>query len=394
VQNELQEEIPPLKEKIKTELAPQQPGGGSAPQVNPRELEQGITLLQGWASAAGDKMSSAARHLDDRQAGPAAADQQAAIDELEKIWDAVIPFHALLARDLADQTKIAQSLAPASSADSKSANDQPSGENDPHRDQTKPGLKGPQAGTGHAALGTEREDLAPLTEIQERTLRRTQLLKLKAEAELARLEKSPPPDAQQKGHNLSSGKDDPRDAGAAKSKPVDPKQIKAGYQKAIELAPRAVEQMERAVKSLKQKDPQAAYPPADVARKILEEIQKAQPRNEEQDQKKQDQDKKNEDQKKQDQKEQQKNDQQKKEQQKDDREKKDQQKKDQQQKKPEEPNQSGDQKQDQKQPQPQVARDRIEDALRKVRERQQEKRERDRRMKARVFGRVPVEKDW
>ena len=59
-------------------------------------------------------MSSAARHLDPRQAGPAAADQQSAIDELEKIWDAVIPFHPLLARDLADQTTIARSLAPVS----------------------------------------------------------------------------------------------------------------------------------------------------------------------------------------------------------------------------------------------------------------------------------------
>ena len=39
-------------------------------------------------------------------------------------------------------------------------------------------------------------------------------------------------------------------------------------------------------------------------------------------------------------------------------------------------------------------RDQIEEALRKVRERQQEKRERDRKMNARVFGRVPVEKDW
>ena len=80
------------------------------------------------------------------------------------------------------------------------------------------------------------------------------MLKLKAEAELARLEKPPPPDAAQKEHEPSSGKDDPQDAGAAKPKPVDPKLIKAGYQKAIELAPRAVEQMEQAVKSLKQKD--------------------------------------------------------------------------------------------------------------------------------------------
>jgi len=99
VQDKLHEEIPPLKEKIKTELAPPQPGSGTAPQGNSREQEQGITLLQGWASAAGEKMSSAARLLGGRQAAPAAADQQSAIDELEKIWDAVIPFHALLARD-------------------------------------------------------------------------------------------------------------------------------------------------------------------------------------------------------------------------------------------------------------------------------------------------------
>jgi len=393
-QIELQQEMIPLKEKIKTELAPQQPRGGSAPQGNSRELEQGIKLLQGWASTAGDKMSSAARHLDDRQAGPAAADQQSAIDELEKIWDALISFHALLARDLADQTKIARSLAPASAADSKSGTDEPSGENDPHRDQTKPVSKGPAPGTGHPALGTEREDLAPLTEMQERTRRRTQLLKLKAEGELARPDPPHPPDAGPKGHDSSSGKDDPRDAGAAQSKPVDAKQVKAGYQKAIELAPRAVEQMERAVKSLKQKDPQAAYPPADLARKILEEIQKAQPRQDQQDQKQQDQNKKNEDQQKQDQKGEQKHDQQKQEQQKNDREKKDQQKKDQDQKKQEEPTKSDEQKQDQKGPPPQVSRDRIEEALRKVRERQQEKRERDRKMKAYMFGRVPVEKDW
>ena len=126
------------------------------------------------------------------------------------------------------------------------------------------------------------------------------------------------PRRRQKSADPSAGKNDPQDAGAAKPKPVDPKQIKAGYQKAIELAPRAVEQMERAVKSLKQKDPQAAYPPAEEARKILEEIQKAQPRQDQQDQKQQDQNKKNDDQQKQDQKDQQKKDEQKKDQQKDD----------------------------------------------------------------------------
>jgi Ca-activated chloride channel family protein len=389
LQDELQQEIPPLKEKIKTELAPKPSAGGNAPQGHSAELEQGIKLLQDWATASGDKMASAVQHLDGRQAAPAAADQQAAIDELEKIWDAVIPFHALLARDLADQTLIAGSLAPPTTADPKSATDEPSGKNDPHRDETRPASKGASAADGQASLGTESDDLAPLAENQQRTLRRTQLLKLKAEAELARLEKPHPPDAEPKEDDSSAGKDDPQKAGAAKPKPVDPKLIKAGYQKAIELAPRAVEQMERTLKSLNQKHPQAAYPPAVEARKILEEIQKAQPRQEQQDQKQPDPSKKNEEQKKQDQEDQQKN-----EQKKDDREKKDPQKKDQDQKKPEEPNKSDEQKPEQKPSQPQVSRDRIEDALRKVRERQQEKRERDRVMKARVFGRVPVEKDW
>ena len=36
----------------------------------------------------------------------------------------------------------------------------------------------------------------------------------------------------------------------------------------------------------------------------------------------------------------------------------------------------------------------IEAVLRKVGERQQEKRERDRMVKARVYERIPVEKDW
>jgi Ca-activated chloride channel homolog len=393
LQEELQEEIAPLKEKIKTELTPQQSGPASAPQGSASELEQGIKLLQGWASTAGDKMSSAALRLDARQAESAVADQQAAIDELEKIWDAVIPFHPLLARDLADQTKIAGFLAPPSAADTKTGTDKPAGENDPQRDETKPVSKDPSPGGGQGTLASEREGLAPLTEMQDRTLRRTQLLKLKAEAEMARLEKSPPPDAEQKGHDPSAGKDDPKDAGPAKPKPIDPKLIKAGFQKAIELAPRAVLQMERAAKSLKQKDPQTAYSPAEEARKILEEIQKAQPKQDQQDQKQQDQ-KKKEDQQKQDQQknDQQKKEQEKKEQQKDDQEKKDQQKKDQEQKKQNEPSKS--EEQNQKQPEPQVSRDRVEEALRKVRERQQEKRERDRKMNVRVFGNVPVEKDW
>jgi Ca-activated chloride channel family protein len=387
LQDELREEIPPLKEKIQSELTPKPSPGGTAPQANASELEQGIKLLQDWATAADDKMASASRNLDGRQAVPTAEDQQAAIDELEKIWDAVIPFQPLLARDLADQTRIAGTLSPPeSSSDSKSADEKTPGKDDPHRDEKTPASKGASPAAAPASIGSEGEDLAPLADVQQRTLKRTQLLKLKAEAELERMEKQPP-DAVPKGNAPASGKADPQDAAAAQPKPVDPKLIKAGYQKAIELAPRAIEQMERTTKALKQKDARAAYPPAEEARKILEEIQKAQPRQEQQD-------KKDEDQKKQDQKDQQKKDEQKKDQQKKDQQKKDQQKKDQDQQKKDKSKKSEEPKPDQKKSEPQVSRDRIEEALRRVRERQQEKRERDRTMKARVYGRAPVEKDW
>jgi Ca-activated chloride channel homolog len=391
VQEELQEEIPALKEKIKTELTPQQSGAGNTPPGGSSEIERGIALLQGWATAAGEKMSSAASHLDGRKAAPAATDQQSAIDELEKIWDAVIPFHALLARDLADQTKISQFLAPGPPGDSKLGKDEPTRNSDPHRNETESSSKTQSAGAGSPALGSEREDLGPLTDLQQRTLRRTQMLKLKAEAELERLEKTQSSGDKHQTPKPSPGKNDPPNAEAAKSKPADPKETKAGYQKAIELTPKAVEQMERTVTSLKQKEPKSAYPPAEEARKILEEIQKAQPKQDQQDQKQQDQNKKNDEQKK--------KDEQKKEQQKDDREKQDQQKKeqekkDQEQKKQDEQKKADEQKEDQKQQQPPVSRDRIEEAMRKVRERQQEKRDRDRSMKVRMYGRAPVEKDW
>ena len=142
--------------------------------------------------------------------------------------------------------------------------------------------------------------MAQLADTQERTRRRTQLLKLKAEAELERLEKSPPPEVPQAAEtkkDTTSEKDESNDAGDAQPKPVDPEQIKAGYERAVELAPKAVEHMDAALKSIKQKDRQSAYPPAEEARKILEEILKAQPESEPPEQKQQDQDKKNDEQK-------------------------------------------------------------------------------------------------
>lgn len=384
LQDELHEEIPPLREKIRSELQPPDSAGGNAPPPSSQELEQGLTLLTGWADEAGEKMSHASRKLAARQATKAMSDQQTAIDELEKIWEAVIPFHPLLARDLADQTQISRTLEPPASHESKPDDGDQSEEPLPEGEKNEPAVPSPSptqpSQTLHPALATASEDLTRLVDMQQRTSRRTQLLKLKAEAELERLEKSPPPDAAQKTDEEPQGTD------ASHPQPVDPEQLKAGFQKAIELAPKAVEQMELATQALGQKQRQAAYPPAEEARRILEEIQKAQPRQEQPDQK-QDQDKRKDDEKKDDQ---QKQDQQDEEKQ-DEKEKEDEKKEnDKDQKKPDEQKKPGDKKQDQKQ----MSKDQIEDALRKVRERQQDKRERDRKIKARMSGRAPVEKDW
>ena len=385
LQDELREEISPLQEKIRADLQPkEEPAGTSAPPVNSKELEQGIAMLQGWADKAGEKMSSASRQLASRQSASAAVNQKSAMDELEKTWDAVIPFQALLARDLVDQTQIARALAPAAAPDEKPAEgkprdtksevDEPTADMQPEDDETEPAAPGRSPRGTRRVLSTESEDLAPLVESEQRTSRRTQLLKLKAEAELERLEKSLPPAAEEPS-------DATQDATTAQPRKVDPEQLKAGFQKAIELAPQAAGQMDLAAQGLKQNERGAAYPPAEEARKILEEIQKAQPQQPDQ---------------KQDQKDREKKDQEKKEEQKKEDEKKDQQeKKSDEQKQPDE-KQPGEKKppektQDQKQ---QMSKDQIEDALRKVRERQQEKRERDRKMKARVSGRIPVEKDW
>jgi Ca-activated chloride channel family protein len=377
VQDELSEEVPTLREKIATELRPPQDPKNPAPQNDSKEVEEGISLLQSWADTAGQKMAAASRQLSARVPDKAAVEQKAAIEEMDKIWEAVIPFHPLLARELSDQSSITKSLSPNASGEEQPAEAQ----NEKH-DSTGIGnltapldepLTEPKSQTQNKVkdspqLETANADLIQLEEQQTRTLNRARMLAPKAEAELQRLESMPPPQA-------PADENAPQDpAAGAQPQQVDPEQIKEGYRKAIELAPHAVEQMEAAVKAIRQKDRQSAGQRAEEARKILEEIQQAQPKNQQQqDQQKNDEQNQNQDDKSEDQ-------------------KKDEQKKDD--KKDEQQSQDEQKKQEQKKPQPQVSQDRIEDALRKVRERQQEKRERDKKFKGQFLGKAPVDKDW
>lgn len=476
MQDEIREEIPTLRDKIATDLKPPTEQGTATPPANSKEIQEGIALLQSWADAAAERMGSAASRLSAKETTQAAAEQLAAIEELDRIWDAVIPFHPLLSKELNEQTRIAKDLQPASSAsespseepqkstskatptttspeskasepasepaseatptiepdtaedtkvtpESKSKSDSPATPSNKESEKTegvpiKPAdllnesphkLSG--AGTPSSRQLVENKEADDsILKAQEQTLKKSRLLAPKAQAELERFEKQPSPRAgpmqTPKVGSPAVQKSNPE---TEAPKQPDPEQVKAGYRKAVELAPKAVEQMEAAIQALHRKDRSTAALKAEEARKTLEEIQQAQPRNEDQQKQDQQQDQQKKDQ--QDQKDQQSQDDQKQksdqskdkrseDQQKDQKEQeqkeKDKQEKDQEQKDQQKQDQQKDQQSQQlpRQQPGQLSPDRIEEALRKVRERQQAKRERDRKLKVQVFGRVPVDKDW
>jgi len=293
----------------------------------------------------------------------------------------------LLAKELSDQTTIAKILVPEvkpeTPAAAVAADVDGSTELKPELpDDTTDQITAPTNQT----LAIAADDFKPLAESQEKTLRKARLLSPKAEAELNRIENQPTPDV---ATDPTLAASDPNSPEASSPQPtVDPEEVKAGLRKAIELAPKAVVEMEAAVKQLLKKDGAAAGTHAEEARRILAEIQQAQPKNEDQDQKNNDQDqdqKKKEEQENRDQK--------------DEEQKKDSDKKEQPDEEKSDEEKSGEEKDEKQtgkeQPKPQqVSQDRIEEALRAVRERQQEKRERDQETRLRIIGPATVDKDW
>ena len=386
VQDELRDEIPYLKDKIDSELRPKEenPKSTSTNSTSAQDkenLERGISLLSSWADEAGAKMADAGKELMKREAKAAAEIQQRAADQLDQIWDAVVPFHPLLAAELAQQTQIAKQLTPpASNADQKDIDDSTEKLAEDENRQQK--------------LAVIDQDWSHLLKQQERVLRKTRLLAPKAESELTQVESQPKAD---ETVNASPPAVDENPESQTK---VDPEAIKAGYQKAIELAPKAVEEMEAAVKQLGKREHQLSATHAEEARRILQEIQDAQPKNPDQNQQDQNKDQ-NKDQKQDNEQNKDKNKDQDKEKKdeegkdsKDDQKKPDEKKPDKPQDEKKDENKKDKDKQSDKRQEPKVSQDRIEEALRRVREREQEKRERDRELRARVLGRVPVDKDW
>ncbi|MBM4075155.1 MAG: hypothetical protein FJ267_05880 [Planctomycetes bacterium] len=394
VQQELAEEIPVLREKIGEELMPgsdrSSQGQSSADQISPeqkKQLEEAISLLQNWTDDAGKEMEKASVSLAAKLQKKATTEQQAAFDSLDKIWDAIVSFPPLLKKEHGDQHVIVQMLDPDRGKSTKE--DKVDDDNNEESNQGNDSESDKEEVNETVELGGHQ--IEQLTKVQERVLKKARLLKPKAESELAQFEASEKSNRQvestandQPNNELPKPEkllndQEPNTSGNSNAETpnqeqIDPEQVKEGYRKAIELAPQAVEQMEQAYKFLEQNDAKQAATPAREAYRILDEIQKAQPKQKPQnDQNKSDEQQKSDDENDEDQKDE------KGESNSDNRQK------------------DSNQEPRERQPQEEMA-DRppshIEDVLRKLRERQQKKRENDRKMKVKGFGRAPVDKDW
>jgi Ca-activated chloride channel family protein len=409
LQDELLQEIPVLREKIATELqppqqqapAPQQSQVQSATDEDKDQIQKAIQLLQSWADESGSQMEQASASLQGSNAKAAIPKQDAALEALDRIWNAIVDFRSLLSKELESQTKLVNDLesmvSPATQAETSSEQ-----------------VEAPEQ--VEALEQVNETDLSQEAREQQKILMKAMLLAPKAEAELQQMEnqsavEAPPetavletamPETTEPETTEPETTEPEADANDTKANDapakVDPEEIKKGLRLAVELAPKAVEQMESSMQELKKKNRNEAKGFAEEARRILKEIADAQPKDpnqkKDQDQNQQDQQDKKNDQENQDEN---KNDQQdskdqdkKSEQDKNDKDK-DKNEKDQQDKEKDknQNDKSG------KQPKPnEVSQDRLEEALRKVKEREQEKRERDRELKARILGRSPVEKDW
>ncbi|KAA3604952.1 MAG: hypothetical protein DWQ01_20320 [Planctomycetota bacterium] len=107
-QDELALEMEALKAKI-VESMQQATGPGSGPGgqgqgPDPQQLEQAIQSMQALAESAREAMETAAMELQERRPEDAKAPQGQAAAELERLYQGIAPFHALLRRGIETET--------------------------------------------------------------------------------------------------------------------------------------------------------------------------------------------------------------------------------------------------------------------------------------------------
>ncbi len=118
-QRELSEEIDPLKEKIAEALQPSQPPGGppasgtppSAP-VPDESVKEAVSVLTQLADDVGQAMRNAADNLDDEAVDKAVGIQAEAVQGLDQIYMAVVPFPDMVTRGVATQEDLVNRVVP------------------------------------------------------------------------------------------------------------------------------------------------------------------------------------------------------------------------------------------------------------------------------------------
>lgn len=345
-QTALLEEMPTLNGKIEELKAQVQGQGGPPGQQGPaptkeqtEHLEQAIAQFHKWSAEAAKQMGLAAEKLGLHDPSAASTAQEQASSSLESIWEVLAPLGPIVARALERQTRVVEAVRP-QAADGSAAPDPP------------------------AATPTAR-----VLKEQENAQRSAALIVPKAKEMLKMLEALP--DTDQAGPKNGTQPPVPKQE-------QDPKKIKEGVEKAIDLAPKALKHQAAAVKHLSAGRRGAAHPEAEEARKILEEISKNLPKDQQQQQgdPQDQQDKKDEDKKK-DEKDQDKNQGNNQGSQKKDQDKQD--KKD-----------GGQENQDQRE----MTEEEIEALMRKAREHEKERRKVQEELKARMGQPAPVDRDW
>lgn len=354
VQDELAEELPYLREKIEYAFDKPEnqsnPGAANRSTDRDKQTQEAIDLLLNWVDTARDYIREGSRSLGEFRASQALEPQRLAIEEFEKLWEAVAPYEPLLAKAFEEQTGIVKELSTEGSV--KTAEDIPKSlSRDQLSTQKLARLLAPKAQAAIAEIRNSQQETV-------------------TDAEPTRM---PEEDQQKQKRRLEA------------------------LEKGIELAPKAVGAMESAISELKSANPMSAYEGAEEARSILEELMKAlqDPEDEKRDQEKQGKESQTDPSKNNS------SDGEKKEQDKSDREKQQEQNKSdpkEQDKDTQKSEANSQEKNEANKESPQngskLSKDRLEEALRKVRERESEKRERDKQLRVRALGRPVVEKDW
>ena len=346
-QQELSQEIEPLKEKITAELQPAQPPGSAAaagPPVAPppdESIAEAVSLLTQLADDVGRAMQNAADNLDGESVDDAVALQADSVAGLDQIYMAVAPFPDMVTRGVATQEELNNRVAPAAKSGDET------GEEETQSGKTVDGEDRPQLDAPEAAW--DQQFVAGWGEI----------LPGKAKHGMKNLDGiDPAAMAAMAGPTSQQPAPDPA---AAQKQQEQLDQLKAAMERAVELGPRIHALAQEASDLLDKQEPADALPKQEETLKLWKEIADLLPKQEKQEQC----DQPNQDENQDDRQEQQ------------------------------DQEQSDDSQQQQPQPNPQdISKQQAESVLRKARDQQKKLRDLEKDVQRHLFRARAVERDW